>query len=214
MKYLKGKTTQWAAHISSGCLTQTDAYLAAISTIWKTIEYPLAALNLSMAELKTITWPVYQAAFKKMGVHHCVSGLIRDGPRRFLGLRFTSPFHTQGVRRLLTMVEHQWHNTPTGHLVNTNVESLIMELGIFSSLFDSDKSAALSWTTTPHTWLHAAITYAHEHDILIDLPFQWLKPIRQRDQSLMWGFGLRGLSYKDLLRLNRVRLFYRITCLA
>ena len=76
------------------------------------------------------------------------------------------------------------------------------------------KSTALSWTTTPHTWLHAAIKYAHEHDILIDLPFQWLKPIRQRDQSLIWGFCLRGLLYKDLLRLNRVRLFYRITCLA
>ena len=69
VQYLKEKTSKWGDIIRAGHLSPTEAYLMAITTIWKTIEYPLATLNLSQAELKTITWPVYKASYKKMGVH-------------------------------------------------------------------------------------------------------------------------------------------------
>ena len=190
VQYLKEKTSKWADNIKAGHLTPTEAYLAAITTIWKTktIEYPLTTLNLSREELKTITWPVYKAAFKKMGVHQCIAATVRDGPRRLLGLGFTNPFHTQGVRRLRTLLEQLWHDTPSGYLLRTNVEALIMELGIFGSFFDQDKVEALTWANTSHAWLLATLRYGHTEKITLSLPFAWMEPIRTADESIMLSF--------------------------
>ncbi len=38
-----------------------------------------------------------------------------------------NPFHMQGVRRLLVIMEHLWHKIPTGNLLLLNLEDLAVE---------------------------------------------------------------------------------------
>ena len=51
--YMRGKTTEWVNNIRRGNLTQTQTYIATVSTIWKTVEYPLTALDLTVNEIKS-----------------------------------------------------------------------------------------------------------------------------------------------------------------
>ncbi len=76
--YMKSKTSTWGAYIQAGNLTQLQAYITTSSTIWKTIEYPLLALDLTQDEVKSVTWPALKPALKKMGLHPCTTGIIRQ----------------------------------------------------------------------------------------------------------------------------------------
>ena len=45
VQYLKDKTSKWGDKVRAGHLSPTKAYLAAITTMWNTIEYLLATLS-------------------------------------------------------------------------------------------------------------------------------------------------------------------------
>ena len=212
--YMRDKTSIWGSNIRAGNLTQTQTYLATISTIMKTIEYPLVALDLSQEEVNSIIWPALKPALKKMGLHPCTAKVVRYGPKTYLGAGLNNPFETQGVRRILAIMEQLWHKTPTGDLLLTNIEALTLELGIFGSIFSPSASLALTWACTPHAWLIATIAYAIDKDIGLDLNLQWLAPARAGDVSLMSSFSQKGYKKMDLQRLNRVRLWYRINALS
>jgi hypothetical protein len=158
VNYMKGKTTEWANNIRRGNLTQTQTYIATVSTIWKTVEYPLTALDLTVNEIKSTIWPIHKVALKKMGIHPCISSSIREGPRRLLGVGLSNPFNTQGVRRILATMEHLWHMTPTGDLLLLNLEDLMVELGVFGSLFAKENRVSLKWALTPNAWIRSVIT--------------------------------------------------------
>ena len=215
VRYMRGKTTEWANNIRRGNLTQTQTYIATVSTIWKTVEYPLTALDLTVNEIKSTIWPIHKVALKKMGIHPCISSSIREGPRRLLGVGLSNPFNTQGVRRILAIMEHLWHKTPTGDLLLLNLEDLMVELGVFGSLFSIENRASLKWALTPNAWIRSVITYAHDNDISLDTPhLQTVQPSRRDDRSLMLGFSAHGFDTLDLLRLNRCRLYYQVASLA
>ena len=56
-----------AAHTQSRAsyLSPSDTWIALSTTIWKTLEYPLAALMLSDDDLKTIVWPIISVVLPK-----------------------------------------------------------------------------------------------------------------------------------------------------
>jgi len=59
---------KWADGMRSGLLPKDDAWLAFNSTIWKSLTYPLPALNLSKAECEKIMMPVLQYLLPALGV--------------------------------------------------------------------------------------------------------------------------------------------------
>ena len=215
VEYMRGKAAVWGANILAGNLTQTQTYLATVSTIMKTLEYPLVTLDLSQEELRSITWPALKISLKKMGLHPCTSKIVRHGPKAYLGAGLTDPFDTQGVRRILAIVEQLWHRTPTGDLLITNLEALTLDIGICGSIFTPHAIEAFEWATTPNVWLVAAIKYACDHNF--DVAFQeltWIRPVRQGDVSIMTSFCNQNYTTNELQRINRVRLWYKISLLS
>ena len=116
-------------------------------------------------------------------MHLCISHIVRNRPRWLLGQGFSNPFHTQGLRRLLTIIEQLWHDAPSGYLLRTNIEALVVELRTFGLIFDSDTATASKWVNTSHAWLVAALKYRHAHRIVLSLSFRWLQPIRTNDEK-------------------------------
>ena len=168
-------------------------------------------LALSKKEIKSAVWPALKVCLKKMGLHPCIAAEICHGPRKYLGVGLTGPFETQGTRRLIGMMEQIWHDTPTGKLLVSNLELLTVELGVFGHLFDQSNCKALSWAITPNAWVIASLLFAFDRTIFVDIHLDCLSPARHHDQSLMTAFFNRGLSEVNLQRLNRVRLWYRIS---
>ena len=93
----------------------------------------------------------------------------------------TDPFDTQGVRRILAIVEQLWHRTPTGDLLITNLEALTLEIGICGSIFTPHAIEAFEWATTPNVWLVAAIKYAIDHNFDVAVQLAWIRPARLGD---------------------------------
>ena len=214
VEYMRGKASVWGSHIQAGNLTQIQSYIATSSTIWKTLEYPLLALDLTRDELKTITWPALKPSLKKMGLHPCTAAVIRHGHRKYLGAGLTDPFHTQGTRRILALMEQLWHGTPTAQLLLTNLEALALEIGMYGSMFDLPSQAPFRWATSPKSWLIAVLKFAIDNQIHLNLTLHWLKPSRLNDVALMDSFAKFNSNSTDLLRLNRVRLWYHIVSLS
>ena len=115
------------------------------------------ALDLCMEELKIVTRPALRVSLSKMGVHYCISATVGEGPHKHLGKGLMSPYHTQGIRRILAIMEQLWHKTPTGDLITSNLDVVAEDVGIFGTMFDPSAKQAFSWAITPKTGIITSI---------------------------------------------------------
>jgi hypothetical protein len=59
---------QWADAMKTGKISRPEVWLAITSTIWKTLTYPLPALNLTKEQCEKIMAPILQYGLPNMGV--------------------------------------------------------------------------------------------------------------------------------------------------
>jgi hypothetical protein len=93
VKKLLDKTLQWADQMRTGVIRKDEMWLALHSTIWRTLSYPLNAVNITKAHWEKIISPIINFALPAMGVY-------RKFPR---DLVFSSyKFAGVGIRHLHT----------------------------------------------------------------------------------------------------------------
>jgi hypothetical protein len=125
---------KWADAMRTGKIPKDDAWLAFNSTIWKTLLYPLPALNMSPEDCDRIMAPLLRYLLPAIGVcRNFPRTLVYNSPQ-YMGLGLKNLFTIQEILRLKDILRHVHQRNTTGRLYRTSLELLIIELGMGSAL--------------------------------------------------------------------------------
>jgi hypothetical protein len=118
----------WADQMRAGKLSRSDAWTSFHSTIWRSLAYPLPAINLSKKQCEVIMMPAIRQLLVSIGVCRNFPRCLVFAPTKYLGLGKQHIHTNQEIQRLLNMLEHTSRNTNTGKLYRASTEHLILEV--------------------------------------------------------------------------------------
>ena len=84
-KDLEDKIKKWAMRISRGYITRYAADVALRTTIFRTVEYPLAAVTFTRNQCKALPRPILKAALPKLGIARTTGRKYLHGPLKYQG---------------------------------------------------------------------------------------------------------------------------------
>jgi hypothetical protein len=207
--YLRKCAETWADHIRIGKLPRRLTWQALLSTIMRTLSYPLPITTFTRKECDTIMAPVLRVALSHSGVCNSIPRAIVYAPLKYQGLGVPDIFIEQGLTKLLRLIKFgRKSNHITASLLRHNCEAMKMELGLNGYLFQHDPTI---WdSVVSATWLKWTWKFATQHRISLkdDLPDFKMK--RAHDTMLMQEFQQMGFQGQDLYKLNTCRLHLQV----
>jgi hypothetical protein len=109
-------------------------WTAVQSTIFRTLAYPLPALNLSKKEWDGIMSPLLATVLPRLGICRHFPRAMVFAPVKVFGLGFQHLYMLQVITRMKDLVYHTANNMITGRLYRASLELLHVELGSFLPL--------------------------------------------------------------------------------
>jgi len=137
---------EWVGNMKVGRLSRSEVWIAWQSTIWRTLVYPLPALNLTQQECSAIMAPILQFLLPTLGICWSFPRAIIFVPKNFFGLGILHLYTLQEAIWLCNIVKHTHQSSITGLLYLGSLELLHTELGTTAPLhsIDFDKWAVLT----------------------------------------------------------------------
>ena len=200
-QYLQSEASLWGAKVSSGHPSPLEAWQALHSNISAKLKYPLPACSLTQKQCKAILYPAIKSALPKAGIASNLVTPVRDAPISSGGAGIVSLYHFQGTSRTAMLVEQIFKRTTTGKLLLTCVEDLILEAGLYGSLWRMPFSLVSQYAQR-HSLIYDIWKYMFENDICISTPHGELSPQRHGDVSIM---DLASQHYTDTTSLNSIQ---------
>jgi len=203
---LKRKVADWIQHLASGKLTHLEMWTAVQTTIWRTLAYPLQAINLSRQQWEKIMSPHLKFVLPNLGICRSFPQPLVFAPVENFGLGFLHLFTLQEITRIKELIFHTANHTTTGKLGLPSLELLHIELGSFAPL-DSLSFTTWSSLTTPSliksTW---EFLDCYGFSLRTSITCEWP---REGDSYLMPTFLTIVTDLYQLKLLNLCRLFLR-----
>jgi hypothetical protein len=181
-------------------------WTAVQSTIFRTLAYPLPALNLSKKEWDGIMSPLLATVLPCLGICRHFPRAMVFAPVKVFGLGFQHLHTLQEITRMKDVVYHTANNTITGRLYRASLELLHIELGSFLPLHCISFSI-FGILATPSliksTWeFMSTLGLSLNTDIK-------LNPPRQDDCYLLPALQSVIAETEELLAVNRCWLFLK-----
>ena len=173
------------------------------------LKYPLQASTLSRNSCSTIMFPALRAALPRSGVCATIATDIRQGPKSSGGLGVLSLFDYQGTSRTSALVEHRFRQTSLGTMMNTLIEDIVQEIGLYGPLWNMNLTF-ISKYISHHSWIYHVIQYNFDNKIDLNITHTELGPRRCNDHSIMSLAAKTDLSTADLRSINKVRIFLNV----
>ena len=209
LAHLRSETLKWADKIKTGNPSHTVAWTALHQTISAKMKYCLPVCKFSKEDCDYIMAPAIAIGLQRSGIAKNFPRSARHAPIESGGLSVLKLYYEMGTARLTTMVEHCFNSTPTGDFIKLNIEHMVLETGMYGSLWQLPFKHYSKWTT-PTTWIHHNCRFLHDNKINMYLPHTNLGPQRTNDKAIM-DIALRYSTNKDILTaLNRVRMIHEI----
>ena len=101
-------------------------------------------------------YPAIKAALPRAGIVANIGTTIRNAPSLSLGVGIISLYHFLGTSRTTCLLDQLFHKTPLGDILTLNIEDVILEAGLYGSLWDMP-FAAIQQYVSSHSWLYAAL---------------------------------------------------------
>jgi|NOAtaT_7_FD_contig_31_6199193_length_1090_multi_5_in_0_out_0_1 hypothetical protein len=120
----------WADQMRTGKVSRVDAWLSFSSTIYRTLVYPLPALNLTKEQCYYIVKPILTYLLPAIGVCRNFSRKLVFCPLKFLGLGIKHLHTVQEIAWIKSLISHVHKDTLTGRLYCTSLEAFLVELGL------------------------------------------------------------------------------------
>ena len=210
---LRHTALDWNSKVQLGNPSQKEAWLALHTTITAKLKYPLSACTLSSKECKSIMYPVIRIGLPKSGFSSRLCRAIRDCPSACGGAGVLSLFYHQGTSRTAMYVEQVHRKTTTGMLLLQNTEELVLETGLYGSLWKMSFED-ISTYVSGHSLIYHMLSYNNANNIQINVNHTERSPKRTGDQSIM-ETALTYFHYsKDLKAIQRVRMFLGLLSLS
>jgi hypothetical protein len=138
IEYLHSVTEKWSADICASHLQCHEAWYALTATIMRTIEYPLLALTLTARDCTHIMAPILSSGLPALGICRNFPRDVTYAPVKFQGIGLHNPFVTMGLQCLTTVVQAGQASSITGRLLQASIEASKLEIGLGTSLFQSN----------------------------------------------------------------------------
>jgi hypothetical protein len=152
---------KWADAMRSGSISRLDVHLSLISTIWRTLLYPLPALNLSKEDCEKIMSPILHYCLPAMGFCRNFPKDIVFAPIKDMGVGIEHLYTLQEILWLKDIIFHTTYDTDTGVLYRISLEVLLLEIGVSSdlSMLDYNLLSGLSTSSLVKSTWHFIFTY-------------------------------------------------------
>ena len=111
--------------------------------------------------------------------------------------------------RTACLIDQISRKTQLGDIMISNIEALVVDAGLFGSLWDIPVPQITKYIAT-HRWMYATIEYNYEHTIKISLPHGQLKPHRAHDKPIMQCALDLFEDVYELRSVNRVRMVHNV----
>ena len=210
---LRKKADRWRNNIQVGKLPPHEAWQCVSSTILKTLMYPLPALTMTESECNHVFAPVRQAGLNHSGINRNFPSDLVFGSTDELGLGLDHLFTIQGASKLTIFQEYINSNEITGNLLRAALEWATIHIGLPGNLFDHDYDTY--GHLLPRSFIRTLWEFTSTHNIKVPRVHPELEHHRERDRYLMHDFVLSNtVSKKDLQKLNRCRLYLKVTTLS
>ena len=209
LKHLRSETLKWASNIKSGNPSKIVAWTALHQTISAKMKYSMPVSRFSKKECDYIMAPAIAIGLQKSGVNKCFPSAARHAPIQSGGLHVLSLYNEMGVARTVALIEHCHGNTPTGQFMQTNIEHLVMETGLYGTLWQMNADHLELWCDT-RSWIFHTIKYNHDRGIQLNIEHTYIKPQRMHDKALMDLAFQFTTEPRKLKAINRVRILHEV----
>jgi hypothetical protein len=204
---MKDSAILWADQMRTGKLSRTESWIAFHSTLWRSLEYPLPALNLTKKQCEEIMSPALNQFLPSIGVCRNFPRSIVFAPLTVGGLGIAHLYTTQETARITNIIDHTANMTDTGKLHLASLENLIIETGFgnntlnipyqYTSFLATDSLIKSTWQ------------FLSENDIT--LKHNVTTPTyRENDKPLMQVLYDSGVRDVDLFAINKCRLYMKV----
>jgi hypothetical protein len=206
------KAVQWSDHVRSGHLSRHLVLHAMLTTILKTLEYPLPVTTLSKTDCDYIMAPILQ---------HCLPliGVVRTFPRRavyadsqYYGLNIPNLCWLQGFYHIDRLLRFITSSHLTGKLLRHSLETLRLDIGCNGSILTLPYDTFGSLTCS--SWIQHTWQFLHSFGIKLDIHVPEFELAREHDQLIIPTFVQQGFDGVELVQLNRCRVFLQVVTLS
>ena len=202
-QYLK-KTKYLGKLIRSGHLDANESWTALTAVAIKSIEYGLPALTMSEDECTKIMWPLLQGYLPKSGLHRKYPRDVLYGKVDLHGLGLKNIFLSQGISHICDIIQHTWHKSITGHLIQQSLEQLRLEIGITGPLLMMDYRRHKPLILT-QSWVQWTWKFMSNYNLKVNIDIAQPPLQRHNDVYLMEAIlNLGQVTEKQLKWINQV----------
>ena len=140
-----------------------ETWYALTTTVMQTLEYPLLALTLSARDCLYIMAPILSRGLPACSICCNFPHDIIYAPLKFQGVGLKNPFITMGLLHMATIVEEGQAPSITGSLICASIEAAKLELGLGSTLIQSNYHYFRKLATD--CWLAHSWKFIHDYNI-------------------------------------------------
>ena len=212
-QHLRSETLRWADKIKSCHPNPLVAWTALHTTISAKLKYCMPVCKFTQDECNYIMAPAIAIGLQKSGVAKNFPRAARHAPIGSGGLNVLNLYYEMGAARLTSMIEQCFNQTPTGDFIKLNIEHIVLESGLYGSLWSLPFNHYSKWTTQS-TWIHHNCRFLHDNKISIHLPHTQLHPQRINDRAIMDMATQFSTQASVLKAINRVRMLHEIVHLS
>ena len=203
------KIRTWTSNVIRSFLTKKETYVAATTTIFKTIMFILPSCSFSRKQCKTIEVLLYKELLPKMGVSSKMPLPYRFAPFQFQGMNLMQVFVHIMIEKLKVFLYHADQHTQLGITFKASLEAIQIEVGS-STQFLSLMYSKYGFLT-PFSWLSTLWDSISQYGISLTSGTWALKPPRENDFALMDRIISCQLFTKaEMADINRCRLYLRV----
>ena len=212
-RHLRQTTLAWASKLKLGNPTNIVAWTALHKTISAKMKYSMAVSRFTQKECDYIMAPAITVGLTRSGINRNFPKDARHAPITSGGLHVLQLYNEMGVTRTNMILEHCFNKTPTGRFITINIEHLVLEAGLFGTIWDMNVDTLEKYCTTS-TWIFHTIKFNFQNNIKINTPHMELQPRRQNDKAIMDLAHRYTQDSKTLKAINRIRMIHEITHLS
>lgn len=209
---LRSKTAAFAEKIRTGFIQRDEAWHALNTTILKTLEYPMEAINLTRRQWDYVMAPLLQATLPRSGLVRTFPRDILYAPDTFTGLGIMHPFFKQNLKHLDLVMRETLQTSITSDLIFSILEQLRLEIGLPNDQGNWQLDTFSSCLT--NCWFLDLLLFCEDEGITIQDTGPTLSLHTTNDVYLMSAFAKAGYRGNDLATLNQCRMFLRTITLS
>jgi hypothetical protein len=135
-EYMLETARSWASRLRIGHLPRHLTWKAWLTTISKTLEYPLPVTTLTRTQCQKLASVLISAALPQVGVVSTFPRALAHSPKKFFGLAIPDFYIKQGVAHVEKLVKLTKSSThPTACLLRNSAEAMRVQLGCNGFIF-------------------------------------------------------------------------------